>query len=380
MNRHLYMAFLSCMGLGVVFMNLPPVLPTLKAAYNVTNASIAFLVTSLVLAHAAVQIPSGLITDQIGPKKTLIISLGIIFLSTLACAFNTSYTFVLVMRFLSGFGTGFAFNSGLKYASIFTAANRRGMMQGIFGGSFSIGGIIPFFLMPFLADINWKFIYLVSSAFFILPITGFFLWGKEVKSESTIKLSQFKPVFKSRSVWILGLMHAIFLGGVLTMATWFSAFVVFTNPGSSLNIAGAWGALMMLTSGIARFMGGTYLRWLSARSIVLFSFLPLGVCYLLLSHVHPFGYVLPLFYVAVYLSSVTFGPIFFLSTISTKMELAGSGFGIVNFIANLGGLMLPILFGYFVDLTGVYKMSFIFMGLLAIGGSLLTIALKPFKS
>jgi MFS family permease len=224
------MAFLSCMGLGVVFMNLPPVLPSLKAAYNVTNASIAFLVTSLVLAHAAVQIPAGLMTDQIGPKKTLIASLGIIFLSTFACVFNNSYTFVLVMRFLSGIGTGFAFNSGLKYASIFTAENRRGMMQGIFGGSFSIGGIIPFFLMPFLAGINWKFIYLASSAFFVFPITCLFLWGKEVKSEYIIKLSQFKPVFKSRSIWILGFMHAIFFGGVLTLGTWFSAFAIFTNP------------------------------------------------------------------------------------------------------------------------------------------------------
>jgi nitrate/nitrite transporter NarK len=379
-NRHLYMAFLSCMGLGVVFMNLPPVLPSLKAAYNVTNASIAFLVTSLVLAHAAVQIPAGLMTDQIGPKKTLIISLGIIFLSKFACVFNTSYTFVMVMRFLGGIGTGFAFNSGLKYASIFTAENRRGMMQGIFGGSFSIGGIIPFFLMPLLAVISWKYIYLASSAFFVLPITCLFLWGKEVKSESVIKLSQFKPVFKSRSIWILGLMHAIFFGGVLTLGTWFSAFVIFTNPSSSLHIAGAWGALMMLISGIARFMGGTYLHWLSARSIVLLSFLSLCACYLLLSQANRFGYVLALFYLAVYLSSLTFGPIFFLSTISTKMELAGSGFGIVNFITNLGSLVLPILFGYFVDLTGTYKISFLFMGMLAIGGSLLTIPLKSSRS
>jgi MFS transporter, ACS family, glucarate transporter len=254
------------------------------------------------------------------------------------------------------------------------------MMQGIFGGSFSIGGIIPFFLMPLLAGISWKYIYLASSAFFVLPITCLFLWGKEVKSESVIKLSQFKPVFKSRSIWILGLMHAIFFGGVLTLGTWFSAFVIFTNPSSSLHIAGAWGALMMLISGIARFMGGTYLHWLSARSIVLLSFLSLCACYLLLSQANRFGYVLALFYLAVYLSSLTFGPIFFLSTISTKMELAGSGFGIVNFITNLGSLVLPILFGYFVDLTGTYKISFLFMGMLAIGGSLLTIPLKSSRS
>jgi nitrate/nitrite transporter NarK len=127
-------------------------------------------------------------------------------------------------------------------------------------------------------------------------------------------------------------------------------------------------------------MGGTFLRWLSARRILLFSFLSLCVCYLLLSHACRFGYVLALFYLAVYLSSLTFGPIFFLSTISTKMELAGSGFGIVNFITNLGGLALPILFGYFVDLTGAYRISFLFMGILAIGGSLLTIPLKSSKS
>lgn len=360
-------------------MNLPPVLPVLKTGYGVSNARIAFLVTSLILAHAAVQIPAGMSTDRIGPKKTLLYSLSLIFFSSLACSFNRSYGFVLAMRLLSGIGTGFAFNSGLKYASVFTAENRRGMMQGIFGGSFSIGGILPFFLMPPLAAINWRLIYLTTALFFVFPIGSLLLWGKEVKSTSPIELAQFKSVFKSKPIWLLGFIHAIFLGGVLTLATWSSAFLVFVTHDSSLNVAGALGALLMFISGIARFMGGGFLRRLSGYRILLFSFLALGLCYLMLGYVDILWAVLPLFYLTEYLTSLTFGPIFFLSSTITKMELAASGFGIVNFIANLGSLTLPILFGFFIDLTGGYSISFIFMFLLAISGSLFVIPLRTYS-
>lgn len=150
LNIHVFTAFLSCMGLGVVIMNLPPVLPELKAAYNVTFARIGLLVTSLILTHAAVQIPFGLVTDLIGPKKSLLGSLSLILIANLLCAFNNYFNFVLSMRILSGIGTGLAFLSGMKYASLFTSEHRRGLVQGIFGGSFCIGAILPFLLMPTL--------------------------------------------------------------------------------------------------------------------------------------------------------------------------------------------------------------------------------------
>jgi ACS family hexuronate transporter-like MFS transporter len=370
------MAFIACMGVGFVFMNLPPILPSLKTIYGVNNARIAFLVTSLVLTHAGVQIPAGVITDRMGVKKILILSLTVIVISSLLCTINSSYFFVLTMRLLNGVGTGFVFCAGNKYAILFTPEKQRGTVQGIFGGSFSMGAVLPFFIMPGLMAIDWRLAYLVTSLFLIVPLGFMLIWGKEVKPDSTVRLAQFKFLFLSKIILVLGFLHGIFLGSVMTLGTWFSSFAVHSSHIPSLKVAGVWGALMMLVSGMARFMGGFFLRGLSARQIILYSSFLLLLSFLVLSQVDHFLSLIVFFFLAFYASSVTFGPIFLISSIASTLEFAGTGFGIVNFIANLGGLFFPILFGYFIDLTGAFKFPFFFMSVLVLLGILMTFSVK----
>lgn len=364
------------MGLGVAFVNLPPVLPSLKEFYHTDNARIAFLVSSLVLAHGFVQIPAGMITDSIGVKKTLLMSLALLFFSNLACMFNLDYGFVLTMRLFSGVGTGFAFASGIKYASVFTSDRHRGMMQGFFGGSFSIGGVMPFFVMPSLMLIDMRLIFLVTALFYVIPFAMLLIWGKEVKTKSAVKLAHFKPVFQDKAIWVLGLLHAVFFGGVVTLGTWFSAFAVHADPGLSLKLAGIWGALIMFISGLARFIGGGLLMKFLPVKIILYSFSLLLLSYILLVLTDNFMILIILYCLAAFMSSVTFGPIFYLSSVISKMELAATGFGIVNFIANLGSLVWPVIFGYFIDVTGNYSVSFLFMGALVCSGIIMTFWLK----
>ncbi len=144
----------------------------------------------------------------------------------------------------------------------------------------------------------------------------------------------------------------------------------------SLRVAGAWGAAVMFLSGLARLMGGFFLRELSAIKIIRYSLIILFLSYLFLIYSVRFEYRLLFFGLAIYMSSVTFGPIFFFSFIVSGAEFAATGFGIINFIANLGSLFFPILFGYFIDLTGNFETSFFFMGGLAIVGMCLTFLLR----
>ena len=226
MNRHNLMAFIACMGVGFVFMNLPPIMPSLKTIYGVNNAQIAFLATSVVLAHAGFQIPAGIITDRMGVKRTLILALALIVISSLLCTIDSSYFFVLTMRLLNGVGTGFVFCAGNKYAILFTPEKHRGAAQGIFGGSFSLGAVLPFFIMPGLMAIDWKLVYLVTALFLMVPLVSMLIWGKEVKPDSTLRLTQFKFLFLSKIILVLGFLHGIFLGSMMTLGTWFSSFAV----------------------------------------------------------------------------------------------------------------------------------------------------------
>ena len=370
-NIHVLTAFLSCMGLGVVFMNIPPVLPELKMAYGVTYARIGLLVASIIFTHAVVQIPSGLLTDIIGPKKTLLLSLSLILIANLLCIFNNQFDFVLCMRVLSGIGTGFAFLSGMKYAASYTSEENMGLVQGFFGGAFSIGAILPFLLMPIIVKIDSRLIYLTTAAFFMIPIICLLIWGVEVRSKSRMRLAHFKPVFKNRAIWILGILHAIFFAGVLTLSTWFSAFFTSMSSSESLGMAGVWGAVMMLISAVGRFTGGALIKRFTPFKILLSSFLALVVIFLMLCWMDQPILLLLFFGLAIYVGSATFGPISLLSITASKMEFAASGFGIVNCVANIGSFLLPILFGYLIDLTGSFTLSFLSMGGFSVCGAVL---------
>lgn len=364
------------MGLGVVFMNIPPVLPELKMTYGVTYARIGLLVTSIIFAHAAVQIPSGLLTDVIGPKKSLLLSLSLLLIANFLCIFNNHFNFVLCMRVLSGIGTGFAFLAGMKYATLYTSEENRGLVQGFFGGAFSIGAILPFLLMPIMVKIDWRLIYLTTAAFFVIPIFCLLIWGVEVDSQSGIRMAHFKPIFKNKAIWMLGVHHAIFFGGVLTLSTWFSAFFSSMSDSESLKMAGVWGALMMLISGVARFTGGALVKRFAPFKILMGSYLVLVVSYVVLCLTDQFILLLFFFGLAIYMGSVTFGLIFFLSSAASKMEFAASGFGIVNCVANIGSFLLPIFFGYLIDITGSFKPPFLSLGGFSVCGVALTLLLR----
>ena len=162
----------------------------------------------------------------------------------------------------------------------------------------------------------------------------------------------------------------------MTLCTWFTGFAIHLDPGRGLGVVAILGALVMLVSGSARLAGGLFLKVLSPYKIIVGSCIILLICFSILSQVKDSGVALLVFSVAIFFSSVTFGPIFFLSFVATGLELAATGFGIVNFIANVGSLLLPIAFGFFIDVSGSYALPFLFMAGISCGGILVTFLLR----
>jgi hypothetical protein len=123
-------------------------------------------------------------------------------------------------------------------------------------------------------------------------------------------------------------------------------------------------------------MGGFFLHSMPPRRMLLLSNAALLLAFGLLTQANSLVYVLMLSAVAFYASSVTFGAIFFLSARFSQMDLAGTGFGVVNFIANLGSLSFPIVFGYLLDVSGTFSTGFVFMAILAVCGVVMTFSLR----
>ena len=65
---------LGCLGIGIMFMNIPPVATQFMQLFGVGYSGLSFFLSSLFWTHALAQIPAGLIIDRLGILRSLVIS------------------------------------------------------------------------------------------------------------------------------------------------------------------------------------------------------------------------------------------------------------------------------------------------------------------
>ncbi len=361
------MAFAASLGMGVAFMNLTPVLPVLQAFYGVSNARMGMLITALLLTHSLVQVPSGLVVDKLGVRMGLLLALGLGFLGCFLSVFSRNYGFILILRLVTGLGTGLSFVAGLHYATSHASEDKKRQVQAIFGGLINIGSVIPFFTSAVLIKVDGRLIHLLTALFFLLPLLAVLLWGENPRGKvgfSKIRLSQ---ILRPGPAWTIGFSHAVFFGGMMTIGTWITSYLLKTMTGSFwLSWIGLVGGLVIGVSAGGRFLGAWLPPWISPRNLILGALALLFLAYVGLGVNRTLWPGLALLGIAALMNSVTFGSVFYLAYHYSSPQMAGTTIGLVNFIASIGAFLFPIFFGYLLDLTGTFALPFLFLSALAV--------------
>lgn len=142
---------------------------------NLTTFQFSLLSTTIFFViYGAMQIPAGIIVDNIGLKKSLIIASLICTISSIGFAYSYSYPLAIVYRMLMGFGASFGFICLLisvhdwmphKYSAIFIGLSQ---FIGTLGPMAAAG---PLDSMSESMSINWRFVFLcLGGAGLILTI------------------------------------------------------------------------------------------------------------------------------------------------------------------------------------------------------------------
>ncbi len=372
------MAFTASLGMGVAFLNLTPVLPVLQAFYGVSNARMGMLITALILTHSLVQVPSGLVVDKLGVRMGLLLALGLGFLGCFFSVFSRNYSFILAMRLLTGLGTGLSFVAGLHYATSHASEDKKRQVQAIFGGLINIGSVVPFFTSPLLLKQDGRLIHLLTALFFFLPWLAVWIWGRNPPRKAVVSKIRIGQVFTAGPAWTLGLSHALFFGGMMTVGTWISTYLLQVAPGPFwLPWIGWIGGLVIAVSAAGRFLGVWVPPGISPRTLIIWAVTILAVSYGGLGVSRTLIPGLILLGVAALMSSVTFGSVFSLGYRYSPPQVAGTTIGLINFIASIGAFLFPILFGYLLDLTGAFTVPFLFLSALALVTLLRGFTLPP---
>jgi len=136
----------------------------LAEEFRLGPAELGLLGGILLYCYALVQIPSGVLADNFGPKRTILLSLGLSTAGSVVFAFSQGYAAALVGRILIGAGIGFIYLSAIKILSAWFEEREFGTVLGLL---MSLGMLGTLFATTPLAlsvkAIGWRNSYLIVA-------------------------------------------------------------------------------------------------------------------------------------------------------------------------------------------------------------------------
>ena len=124
------------------------------------NASKSGLLMSMFfIGYTLMQFPSGWLSDKIGPKKVLLISIGTILIATIFFGFVSTLVLLMVIRLISGLGHAGVPTSSAKVVANNIHPKQKMFVQSLILSTSGIGGILAFTLGSTLINMNWRYAY-----------------------------------------------------------------------------------------------------------------------------------------------------------------------------------------------------------------------------
>lgn len=185
---------LTLMGLGWMFDAMDTgiiafVLPTLAKSWGLTNAQLGYIGSIGLLGMALGAILAGTVADRLGRKKMFAATLVIYSIATGLCGIAPNYEWLLVFRFIVGFGLGGQLPVAVTLMTEYSPPANRGrfivLLESFWGLGWLMAALIAYLVIP---HYGWQ------SAFFIgaLPALYVFQIWKSVPESVHYLMNQGK--------------------------------------------------------------------------------------------------------------------------------------------------------------------------------------------
>ncbi len=258
--------FIDLVGFGIII----PLSPYLAIKFNATPTEIGWLMSVYSLMQFVFSPFWGNISDRVGRRPIILLSLFGSGASYLAFAYSTSLTGIFLSRLFAGV---FAANisTAMAYIADVTPEKDRSKSMGLIGAAFGLGFILGPIIGGFAGDfgtrlgdappLGMNFSAIVAS---VLCFANFFIATRVLKetlppekrnSVGREKPSRFKMIYKHlRTPTVGGLIFTVFLSGLAMAHMESNLFIyvhdVFQWPQLKANLGFAYvGVIMVITQG-----------------------------------------------------------------------------------------------------------------------------------
>lgn len=221
-RRALFFSWIIC-GIGALFYAyeyllriMPSVMePALRSHFNLSATGFGVFSAFYYYAYVPMQLPVGMLMDRFGPRRLLMLACLLCVLGIWMFAQTNIVSAAAAGRFLTGFGSAFAFVGVLKLATIWLPEDKLALVAGLAAALGTIGAMLGDNLLGALVSrVGWQ--HAVNlSAMFGLVILGVMWIGIHDKSSNIdqdggtlpsfkVALTDLKYILTSRQIWING--------------------------------------------------------------------------------------------------------------------------------------------------------------------------------
>jgi D-galactonate transporter len=399
-------AYLDRINIGYAQLQMKQTLPFDDAVYGL-GAGVFFI------GYVLFEVPSNLLLEKIGARKTLLRIMVLWGLAAAAMMFiSTPFQFYTIRFLLGAFEAGF-FPGVLLYITYWYPSVRRGQVIAIFMSATTIisiiagplcGAILKYF-DGFSGLHGWQWMFLVQGVpavflgflvYFVLedkPAQAKWLSNEEkalvddalqhdVKDIVSEPAGTFGQMLQDPRVYVLALVYFLLLGATYTMVFWTPTLIQSWGI-KDLFLIGIYAAIPNVAGVIGMILIGRHSdkwherRWHFAACVAIAA-VGLFVVTLLLGNL--VGSILALSFAVIGISAAT--PLFF--TLSSEYLSAGAaagGLALISSLGNLGPAVTPSINGFIVKNTGdnIYSLYFV-IALYLLSGMLLLLATRPATS
>ncbi|ARS88630.1 MFS transporter [Natrarchaeobaculum aegyptiacum] len=250
----------------------------LTADFETTAAQLGTLHASFFLIYAAIQIPTGVLADRVGPRYVGSVGAIVLSLGAVGFALSESYLLAFVSRGLIGLGSGVIFVSILRFCANWYRTDEFATMTGLTGSVAGLGAILATTPLAITVGVfGWRPTVLGLAVVGFVAGGAVFLLARRSPAHAGLDPIEGVPEQPSVSLEEIG-------GYLRTLVTdldqWLLSLVFFAGNGSILTLIGLWGvpylvvvyeldvttaSYFTLLGSVGLLFGPTAIGWVSDR-------------------------------------------------------------------------------------------------------------------
>lgn len=160
-------AFAVAVGFGIV----APAIPLFAKDFGVGTTAAAMVISAFAFARLITAPISGRVVDKFGERVVLAFGVGVVAVSSALAGLAQSYTQLLVLRGVGGFGSALFTVSAATLLLRSVPADLRGRASGMFSGGFLLGGISGPALGGFVTGVSLRAPFFLYAATLAVAVT-----------------------------------------------------------------------------------------------------------------------------------------------------------------------------------------------------------------